>query len=251
MQINQQGRVATGVNLLYFNSKTSMRAIHTLLFSVAFGLAPMVAVYGQNIDHDHDAEEHHLPKLEKSIRKEWKARLREMEPEDLKALYDKQDALNADLIKKGQEVGAVKAQLAETQEETAQLKAKLEVALSSPPPAPSAPASSEALAANAYDARNAEVAKGVQFKVQIGAYRNRDLTKYFANNKNFSGEVESDGTKKYTLGQFVNYWEADNFKKYLREMGVKDAWTVAYRDGARVPLRDVLEGATAAQAGTQ
>ena len=36
--------------------------------------------------------------------------------------------------------------------------------------------------------------------------------------------------------------QADTFKKYLREMGVKGAWIVAYKDGKRVPIKDVLEG---------
>ena len=78
--------------------------------------------------------------------------------------------------------------------------------------------------------------------MQIGAFRNKDLSKYFDKNKNFSGESTDDGVQKFTLGQFVDYWEADTFKKYLREMGVKDAWIVSYKDGVRVPLKDVLEG---------
>ncbi len=83
---------------------------------------------------------------------------------------------------------------------------------------------------------------GIVFKVQIGAFRNKDLTKYFNNNKNFSGETDQDGLKKYTLGYFSEYWEADNFKKYLREMGVKDAWVVAYKGSKRLKMKDVLEG---------
>ncbi len=84
--------------------------------------------------------------------------------------------------------------------------------------------------------------KGVVFKVQIGAFRNKDLSKYFDNSDNFSGETDEDGTQKVTLGQFADYWEADTFKKYLREMGVKDAWIVPYKDGTRVAIKDVLEG---------
>ena len=83
---------------------------------------------------------------------------------------------------------------------------------------------------------------GVVFKVQIGAFRNKDLSKYFENNENFGGETDGDGTQKITLGVFKDYWEADTFKKYLREMGVNDAWIVSYKDGTRVPLKDVLEG---------
>ena len=85
--------------------------------------------------------------------------------------------------------------------------------------------------------------KGVIFKVQIGAFRNKDLTKYFEGHPNFTGDVDEDGIKKYTLMVFRDYWEADRFKKYLREMGVKDAWIVSYKDGKRVPIKEVLEGA--------
>lgn len=90
--------------------------------------------------------------------------------------------------------------------------------------------------------------KGVVFKVQIGAFRNKDLSKYFENNENFTGETDEDGTQKVTLGQFADYWEADTFKKYLREMGVKDAWIVPYKDGARVAIKDVLEGVVGEEA---
>ena len=83
---------------------------------------------------------------------------------------------------------------------------------------------------------------GVVFKVQIGAFRNKDLSKYFENNENFGGETEADGVQKITLGNFRDYWEADTFKKYLREMGVNDAWIVPYKDGTRVAMKDVLEG---------
>jgi hypothetical protein len=87
-----------------------------------------------------------------------------------------------------------------------------------------------------------DFSKGVVFKVQIGAFRNKDLSKYFENNPNFGGEKGEDGSQRYTIGVFRDYWEADTFKKYMREMGVKDAWIVPYRDGTRVEIKDVLEG---------
>ena len=82
---------------------------------------------------------------------------------------------------------------------------------------------------------------GVVFKVQIGAFEKRDMAKFFDNNPMFSGE-DDEGLQKITLGFFRDYWEADTFKKYLREMGVKDAWVVPFKDGKRVPIKDVLEG---------
>jgi len=87
-----------------------------------------------------------------------------------------------------------------------------------------------------------DYSKGVVFKVQIGAFKNKDLAKYFENNPNFSGEVKEGEPQKVTIGIFRDYWEADTFKKYLREMGVKDAWIVPYKDSQRVEIKDVLEG---------
>jgi len=77
---------------------------------------------------------------------------------------------------------------------------------------------------------------GILFKVQIGAYKKFDLTDYFNNHKNFGGEIDDDGTMKYTLGLFRNYNKADTFKKLMVEMGVKGAWVVAYKDNKRIPL---------------
>ena len=88
---------------------------------------------------------------------------------------------------------------------------------------------------------NIDESKGVVFKVQIGAYNKKeDLSKY-DNSSNFSAE-NKDVLQKFTIGVFKDYREADTFKKYLREMGVKDAWVVSYKDGNRVPIKDVLEG---------
>jgi vacuolar-type H+-ATPase subunit I/STV1 len=87
-----------------------------------------------------------------------------------------------------------------------------------------------------------DYSKGVVFKVQIGAFKNKDLSKYFENNPNFGGEVKEGEPQKVTICVFRDYWAADTFKKYLREMGVKDAWIVPYKDGQRVEIKDVLEG---------
>ncbi|MGF1533183.1 MAG: Ezrin/radixin/moesin family protein [Bernardetiaceae bacterium] len=81
--------------------------------------------------------------------------------------------------------------------------------------------------------------QGQVFRVQIGAFRNKDLTQY-TNHPRFHAETDDDGVKKYTIANFRDYWEADLFKRYLREMGVKDAWIVGYQNGKRVAIEDVL-----------
>jgi len=79
------------------------------------------------------------------------------------------------------------------------------------------------------------------------------MSKYFDNNPNFGGEVgkEPSDPQRINIGIFRNYWEADTFKKYLREMGVKDAWIVPYRDGIRVEIKDVLDLVVTDQSPTQ
>ena len=83
---------------------------------------------------------------------------------------------------------------------------------------------------------------GLLYKVQIGAFKNYDITKYFNRHDNFSGTVDEDGTMRYTLGAFSDYWEADKFKSYLRNMGVNGAWLVAYKDNKRVSMKAAREG---------
>ncbi|MBX2968949.1 MAG: Ezrin/radixin/moesin family protein [Cyclobacteriaceae bacterium] len=96
-----------------------------------------------------------------------------------------------------------------------------------------------------------DFSRGVVFKVQVGAFKNKDLSKYFDNNPNFGGEVKESEPQRITIGIFRDYWEADQFKKYMREMGVKDAWIVPYRDGQRTEIKDVLEGVTAEKPKTE
>ena len=81
---------------------------------------------------------------------------------------------------------------------------------------------------------------GVVFKVQIGAFEKRELAEDLDTSVNFDIE-KADGLNKYIVGQFREYNKADELKKQLRAMGVGDAWVVPYKDGQRVPLKDVLD----------
>ena len=174
-------------------------------------------------------------KDEKAAEKEWKKKLKDMEPAQLRTLIEEKDALVKDKTDLKGRVVELETQLSDRAAEVDKVKAQLQE---------SDKKAAEATAAAKSDVGAPLNSKGVVFKVQVGAFKNKDLTKYFQNSKNFSGEVDADGTKKYTLGFFGDYWEAENFKKYLREMGVKDAWIVAYKNGSRVELKDVLENST-------
>ncbi|WP_040497095.1 SPOR domain-containing protein [Fulvivirga imtechensis] len=189
-----------------------------------------------------------LAQLSKAEKKEWKKKAKEYSknPEQMKQLVEENQELQGQVSKLKSENTAIQskmsdkdAKVSELQDDLAKLRSDLSAARAEVRELKSRPSEPTSGGGQMID--------GVVFKVQIGAFRNKDLSKYFENNENFSGENE-DGMQKITLGQFRDYWEADTFKKYLREMGVKDAWIVPYKDGNRVPIKDVLEGVIAEDA---
>jgi hypothetical protein len=169
--------------------------------------------------------------LSKEEQKEWAKKLKSLTPEQYKKLSDDNQKLSAELNTAKQEEAKLNDALKAKEAEIAALKAKDSAK------AVTAPSNTQATTKSSGESSTS----GLVYKVQIGSFKNKDLSKYFDNNKNFSGEVDADGTKKYTLGAFTDYWEADNFKKYLREMGVEDAWIVAYKNGQRISLKEARE----------
>lgn len=179
-----------------------------------------------------------LTKEQKAEEKEWAKKLKNLKPLDYKRLIEEKESLSQEALEASSNLRQCTSSQTAKDDEIVSLRAQLDSLKTADPVA--AAAGSKVAKKTSSSVSTAK--PGVVYKVQIGAFRNKDLTKYFNNNKNFSGDVDADGAKKYTLGEFTEYWEADNFKKYLREMGVKDAWIVAYKDGNRVPIKDALEG---------
>ncbi|GEO23901.1 SPOR domain-containing protein [Cyclobacterium qasimii] len=83
---------------------------------------------------------------------------------------------------------------------------------------------------------------GVVFKVQLAAFDELDLRDLTENGSDLK-IIDEEGYIKYVLGQFRDYKMADQFKKKLRRIGVKEAWIVPYKDGKRVALKEVLSEA--------
>lgn len=187
--------------------------------------------------------------LSKAEKKEWKKKAKEYSknPAELKSLIESKQAaetevnnikgqvstLNGQISDKNAKIADLEDQISKMRSDLTSTRAEL-AQLKENPPAPTV---------NPMD-----FSKGVIFKVQIGAFKNKDLAKYFDNNPNFGGEATEKGEQRYTIGVFRDYWEADKFKKYMREMGVKDAWIVPFKDGQRVEIKDVLEGVLADKA---
>ncbi|MBL7860365.1 MAG: Ezrin/radixin/moesin family protein [Cyclobacteriaceae bacterium] len=186
--------------------------------------------------------------LSKAEKKEWKKKAKEYakNPGELKSFTEAKQVADTDNSALKTQVGTLNTQInqkntriAELEDQISRMRGELT----------SARAELEQLKA-APPTNSMDFSKGVVFKVQIGAFKNKDLSKYFENNPNFGGEATEAGEQKFTIGIFRDYWEADKFKKYMREMGVKDAWIVPYKDGQRVEIKDVLEGVVAEKAET-
>jgi TolA-binding protein len=174
--------------------------------------------------------------LSKAELKEWKKTKKAMDLEEFKNMVEENSSLKEQLNQMQGDYSSLESEVEQRRVEVTSLQTKVQNLEQDLAEARTIDISGDA------PENNTKVAKGVIFKVQIGAFRNKDLSKYFNSSENFGGEVDPDGTQRYTLGNFTDYWQADKFKKYLREMGVKDAWIVPYKDGRRVPMKDVLEG---------
>lgn len=177
--------------------------------------------------------------MSKKEAKEWKKRIKKLQPEQYKQLLDENKSLKGQVTSLRTELNNVDDRIAEKDEQILSYQSQVADLRNELTKAQSAQPSQNV--SNSRSGGNIDENKGVVFKVQIGAFMQKDLSKYLDNARNFSGE-EENGVRKYTIGVFRDYWDADTFKKYLREMGVKDAWIVSYRDGQRVPIKEVLEG---------
>jgi TolA-binding protein len=178
--------------------------------------------------------------LSKKEKKEWKKKAKEYgkNPADLKQLIEDKETAQSQLSSMNQKFQDLQASVSDKDARITELEDQLSQARSQ---LTSTRAELASLKENPV-VNPMDFSKGVIFKVQIGAFKNKDLAKYFDNNPNLGGEVKENEPQKITIGIFRDYWEADKFKKYMREMGVKDAWIVPYRDGQRVEIKDVLEG---------
>jgi hypothetical protein len=178
----------------------------------------------------------------KDDEKAWAKKLKLLKPLDYKKLVEQKDALAAQIGECENSKSTIKSESDSKDAEISRLKKEVDDYKTGVVKVPGTTTTTVETDNSGTKISQKGPVKGVQYKVQIGSFKSKDLTKYFDNNPNFSGEVDPDGLKKYTIGIFTDYWEADKFKQALREMGVKGAWVVPYKDGQRVKLKDVLEG---------
>ncbi len=180
--------------------------------------------------------------LTKKEAKEWKKRKKKMSVEDFKVLYDQNVIQKARIASSAGEIQNLERQVSSKDDQVSDLQkqvTRMQAAYQA----------GQREIENLKDQSITPVYKpelingedfsvGVVFKVQVGAFRKIDLAKYAETAKDFN--QEGNELRKYIIGNFRNYDAANVLKRYLREMGVSDAWIVPYRDGKRVPLKEVI-----------
>lgn len=183
---------------------------------------------------------------DKNEAKEWKKRVKNMSPLQYRNLQEELTTLRAEANAQrtkdkrfDEERNDLKKQLAGIDANLAQVQTQITQAQEGINAQNQAAKEAEA----AYEAAKAQdPAYGVSFKVQLGAFRERDLSPYITKG-NFYAEEDPQGVKKYTAGVFKDYCTAKFFQAYLKQMGAKDAWIVAYKDNVRCEISEVVKPA--------
>jgi len=84
--------------------------------------------------------------------------------------------------------------------------------------------------------------EGLQFKVQVGAYRNPPKSTYFNFLKNVGDVnlIKENELTKYRLGDFRTLVETEIIRLSVIEQGVEDAFVIAYFKGVHIPMRQAI-----------
>ena len=172
-------------------------------------------------------------KQQKALKKEWKTRAKEYvrNPLSLKAQVEGNAAKIEELTN---QIAALKNQLKTAEADRDRFSNEVERLKQE----------NETLR-NAYEAARSQQTRGVTagliFKVQVGAFRYFDMSKYLSQTEqNFEGE-NADNLNRYTMGNFRDLEMAENFRKDVQRLGIKDAWIVPYLDGQRIEMKQAKQ----------
>lgn len=81
---------------------------------------------------------------------------------------------------------------------------------------------------------------GTTFRVQIGAYQKNYIPENLDSSDGSMTLEQADGMQKVMVGQFRDYQAAKELMAHMKKIGLRDAWVVAYVDGSRVNLNEVV-----------
>ncbi|HNP49740.1 MAG TPA: hypothetical protein PKL85_12935, partial [Bacteroidia bacterium] len=90
------------------------------------------------------------------------------------------------------------------------------------------------------------VTEGIVFRVQLGAFKNNvpyQMVEAFLKitDKGISQETDKRGLHIFYTGSFTDYTKAMQLKEEIVNLGVKDAFVVALRNGERIPISEAFK----------
>jgi len=77
----------------------------------------------------------------------------------------------------------------------------------------------------------------IVYSIQIGAFEQKDLSLYSENFTNFK-EIKQGGFNKYSIGNFENLYEAQEFLTEINALGFPDAFIASYANGERLKIEE-------------
>lgn len=170
--------------------------------------------------------------LSRPEKKAWKKELRKMTPERMKQMTEEKANLSSQLSILNNENRELKINLYKREQELDFSQSKIDDLLQR--------VKTREIQLGLLTEEGEHWDSGVIFKVQIGALRPSDFSD--KKERTYTMEVEDGGHyMQYVLGNFRDYREADALKKHMRKIGMTKAWIVPYKNGERVPLKEVLE----------
>ncbi len=161
--------------------------------------------------------------LTKSEKKEWKkkANYYKRNPHQLKALQEKHISYKEQLAQKNHEIGMAEIETNDLRKQLALAKTTIWEM-------------TEKMNIDSLSPNNV----GVVFKLQVGAFAETKLPTDLEEAKKVDVE-DIGGLQKIVIGSFRDYEKAERLGVYLKQMGIHDAWIVAYEDGERVPIEEI------------
>ncbi|MBV6653035.1 MAG: hypothetical protein KI786_04720 [Mameliella sp.] len=180
--------------------------------------------------------------LSKEEIKEWKKKAKEYKrnPAALKSLAESVDRYKREANEYASQINEMeadkanrRAQLAQLERDNSQLQDRLAAALNEldqlrmAPPAQ--PQMDNSMA-------------GLVFRVQIGAYEKLNVPGSLDGEDDNMDLEMVDGLQKIIIGKYTDVESAEALRDYMQQLGITDAWVVAYQDGMRVPVESVIPG---------
>lgn len=175
----------------------------------------------------------HAQDLSKEELKEWKKKQKSMDPLEFKTIFEEYGKLQGASSKQNRNRNALKKEIDQKSKQIASRDETLEELSTKYKEL------QETCGDMDVSPLGEDFSKGVVFKVQIGAFAKIDLSEFADVTGNF-GIENKEGVNKYTIAYFRDYKEAHVFKKYMRAMGIPDAWVVVYEDNIRKNINDFI-----------